>query len=536
MAALVFGLFIVFVLSCTSPFSPSTDLGKQVLDSVDSSLTALTAGFKSVSGLNIPIVSAKSIVLGGADTSTFVVKSGDHPLTFLAGSLGDDSAFGYAELHASTSILTSLRTEANGIADSINLLLYYDSTNNDWQYGNTNTIQVFLCSRKCFPLVRNDLTVTQNFLPCTTITFNRAVAHDTFNISLGLGMISLLRTEASDSTTRVKYIAEIDTVYTADTAVRTVGLFTGIDSVVVLKPAIYGDTAIFAVMAEHFSTPPPVTSFTWDTLFPVNRVDAVQAARNGDSAVITYYTSRYARFDTTFVHDSTEKFIGAVSVQASGGGLVRFSGKPAFQIFYRAHPTDLTPQNTIVLSPYYDICVSEKKPLPADSLVASWQADRFIELTMDLRPLWDSMGTAGNGKIFRIVQNVTFPLNATDPLWERVGVDTTRTVVYGLFDHQITGSRANNLGTRDSLSSVMTTGINEGWLKSAFITVNPTPTELSLQLAVFLQGLYNTGKPSTGYLYLFVKPDVHFSRLILENKKAATCDVVFSNPQWQRTQ
>ena len=521
-ATAFFGLLFVFGLSCTSPFSPSTDLGQKVLNSIDSSITALAAGFKPVDSLGLAVVSARSTIVAGPDTSAFVLQSGDHRSEFLAGSFGGDSAFGYAEFHASSSILSSIRAACSGSADSIKLLLYYDSTGNDWQYGNSNTIQVFLCERKCFPLVRNELTTADNFEPCTTITFARTIAKDTFAVSLGAGMISLLRSAAGDTTTRVKYVGKIDTVYSADTSfIRTIGLPASIDSVIFLRPAIYGDTAIFANAAEHFSTLPAVTAFKWDTLVPVNRVVGVNATKNGDTAVIVYSTQHIVRFDTTFVHDSTEKFIGAVSVHVSGGGIVRFSGQPEFQVYYRSHCGDATPQSPVIYSPYYDICVSEKPALPADSLVASWQADRFVELKVNLQPFWDSILGVGTGKSFRIVQDASFLLSASNPVFEKVGTDTARTIVYGLLDHQITDSKAHCFGTRDSLFGIIPA-----------VTVNPSSKQISLPLAKFLQGMYEENpRPATGYLYLFVKPNDHFSRVIFGNHKTITCNALFSNPQ-----
>lgn len=519
-ATAFFGLLFVLGLSCTSPFSPSTNLGRNVLNSIDSSITALTAGFKSV-GLGLAVVSARSTIVAGPDTSAFVLQSGDHRSEFLAGSYGGDSAFGYAEFHVNTSYLSSIRASCRGSADSIKLLLYYDSTNNDWQFGNSNTIQVFRCERKCFPLVHNELSTT-DFEPCTTITFSRTVAHDTFAVSLGPGMISLLRSAADDSTTRVKYAAKIDTGYGADTSfIRTIVLPDSIDSVIVLRPAIYGDTAIVVSAAEHFRTPPAVTSFKQDTLYHVNRVVGVNATKNGDTAVIVYSTQRIVRFDTTFVHDSTEKFIGAVSVHVSGGGIVRFSGQPSFQVYYRAHCGDVTSQSPVMGSPYYDICVTEKPALPADSLVASWQADRFVEFKVNLQPFWDSISGVGTGKSYRIVQDASFLLSASDPVFEKVGADTARTIIYGLLDHQITDSKAHSFGTRDSLFGIIKA-----------IAVSPSPAQISLPLAKFLQSIYEENpRPAMAYLYLFVKPDDHFARVIFGNQKTIICNAQFSNPQ-----
>lgn len=522
-ATAFFGLLFVFGLSCTSPFSPSTNLGQKVLNSIDSSITALTAGFKSVDSLGLAVLSARSAVVAGPDTSPFLLQSGDHQLDFLAGSFGGDSAFGYAEFHASSSILSSVRSACRGSVDSIKLLLYYDSTNNDWQFGSSNTIRVFLCERKCFPLVRNELTTTDIYGPCTTITFSRTVAKDTFAVSLGPAMISLLRSAADDSTTRVKYDAKIDTVYGGDTSfIRTIALPVSIDSVIFLGPAIYGDTAIVVNAAEHFSTPPIITSFKRDTLIHVNRVVGVNATKNGDTAVIVYSAQRIVRFDTTFVHDSTEKFIGAVSVHVSGGGIVRFSDRPAFQIYYRTHCDDTIPQSpSPIYSPYYDICVTEKPALPVDSLVASWQADRFVEYKVNLQPFWDSILGVGTGNSFRIVQDASFLLSASDPVFEKVGIDTARTIIYGLLDHQITDSKAHSFGTRDSLSGIIKA-----------VSVNPSTMQISLPLAKFLQSIYEENpRPAAGYLYLFIRPNDHFSRVIFGNHKTITCNALFSNPQ-----
>jgi hypothetical protein len=334
-------------------------------------------------------------------------------------------------------------------------------------------------------------------------------------------MISLLRSAAADSTTRVKYTAKIDTVYGDSTFFDTIVLPASVDSVIFLKPAIYGDTAFFVTIAEHFRTLPLVNTYTWDTLVPVNRVNGVNATKNSDTAVIVYSTQHIVRFDTTFVHDSTEKFIGAVSVHVSGGGIVRFSDQPAFQVYYRAHSSDTIPQSPAIYSPYYDICVAEKPALPADSLVASWQADRFVEIKVNLQPFWDSILGVGTGKSYRIVQDASFQLSASDPVFEKVGTDTARTIVYGLLDTSITDSKAHSFGTRDSLFGIIKA-----------VSVNPSSTQISLPLAKFLQSMYEKKpRPATGYLYLFVMPNDHFARVIFGNHKTITCNALFSNPQ-----
>jgi hypothetical protein len=508
------GLVFIAGLSCTSPFSPSTNLGQKVLNSIDSSLTAISAEFKSVDSLKLSVLSGRSVVVGGADTSQFLLQSGDHRGTFLAGSLGDDSAFGYAEFRMSSSNLSKIRAASGGLADSIRLWLYYDSSDNDWRFGDTKTFQVFLCERKYVPFVRNDLTTAQNFLPCTTITLSHSIAKDTFALSLGRGMISRLLSAAADT----------------ETFVRTVGLAAGIDSVIVLKPAIYGDTAICAVMAEHFTTQPPSMVLKWDTLVPANMVDSVKTSVNGGSASVVYYTRHFAGSGTAAAIDTAEKFIGAVSLHASGGGIVRFTGKPVFQVFYRAHPATAS-QNSVDASPYYDICVTEKTPLPPDSLVASWQADRFVEVKVNLKPFWDSMGGAGTGKKYRIVQDASFLLNASDPVYEKVGADTSRVVVYGLLDTQITNSRAQSLGAQENLLAIMNQGTKAAWLNFTTVSVHPSSTPVRMPVAVFLQHLYETTKPDSAYLYLFVRPTDHFSRVIFEKKNSITCNAVFSNPQ-----
>ena len=163
------GSLFAFGLSCTSPFSPSTNLGRNVVNSIDSSLTNLKGGFKTVDSVGLAVLSARSTIVAGPDTSSFVLQSGDHPLLLLAGSEGGDSAVAYVEFHVTTSILASLRAACStSKADSVYLLLHYVAANNDTSlFKGSNTVQVYSCGRKFFPRIRNDLSSVVSAGPST---------------------------------------------------------------------------------------------------------------------------------------------------------------------------------------------------------------------------------------------------------------------------------------------------------------------------------------------------------------------------------
>jgi hypothetical protein len=229
-----------------------------------------------------------------------------------------------------------------------------------------------------------------------------------------------------------------------------------------------------------------------------------------------------AKFDTSaLVYDTLKKFIGAVSVHVlGGGGIVRFARQPVFQVSYRQNSTDTAFTRKTYVGGYYDMNVVEKTSIPGDSLVASWQADRFVEIPINLKPIWDSVKTS-DGKDFKIVQDASCLLDSVTSFFEGVEkYDTARTIVFGLLDHTISDSKVHSMGTRDSL-------LKFSGLASKVISASQK--QISLPLTMFLQSLSDRGRPETAYLYLFVEPTMRFARVAFENKATIRFTALFSN-------
>jgi hypothetical protein len=437
------GFLFAFGLSCTSPFSPSTKLGQRVLNSIDTTLTDLKSSYRVIDSIDLPVQGARSMVAAGSDTGLFQLQAGDYPFKCVAGQFGDENAFAYAELQASSTVLSSIRASCSKSVDSIYLKLYYSPDINDTTIKTTNTIKVFFCERKFFPAVRNDLTTFTTGVPCTTLTFSRDTS-DSFMIALGPEMVSRLNSAAADSSAVVRHIAKIDTV---------------------------SDTV------------------------PV-------------------------RFDTTFVYDTTSRYIGSISIVATGDGLVRFKVPPLFDLKY--HPACTDTSRPEIISNYYDMCVSRTGAAAADSLVAAWQEDRFVEIPVNLKPLWEAVKSGQGGLDYYIVQNALCSLSTENSSIEFVQ-DSTMTIIYGLIGQQITDSRAHTRSTRDSLDAVNT--------RLATIKVNRSQTRLALPLTPFLQSLSDQGRPPAAYLYLFVKqPAMNFGRVVFTTVKTIRFSAVFAHP------
>jgi hypothetical protein len=230
--------------------------------------------------------------------------------------------------------------------------------------------------------------------------------------------------------------------------------------------------------------------------------------------------------DTNTTLDST-KFdtLGFYIKSLDTTGLFHFSA-PAFKLHFKSSKTDSTAHDsTLFTATYIDISLFE--PRPADrSLVASWEADRFIEIPIFLKPLWDSVSIGGNEGNFKIVQAATCSLFTQNSVFEAgETADTTRSLVYGLLDHTITGSKTETNGMRDSLITFLNHSL------VAVDTVYTSPTRLSLPMTMFLQRLADEDtRPDTAYLYLFVKPVWHFGRVILKNSPTIRFTALFSNP------
>ena len=203
-----------------------------------------------------------------------------------------------------------------------------------------------------------------------------------------------------------------------------------------------------------------------------------------------------------------------------GGGIVRFARQPVFQISYHQNSTDTAFTRKTYVGGYYDMNVVEKTSIPGDSLVASWQADRFVEIPINLKPIWDSVKTS-DGKDFKIVQDASCLLDSITSFFEGVEKnDTARTIVFGLLDHTITDSKAHSMSTRDSLIKFA------GLATKVF---SKSQKQISLPLAMFLQSLADKGRPETAYLYLFVEPTTRFARVAFENKATIRFTALFSN-------
>jgi hypothetical protein len=441
-------ILLVSGLSCWSPFEPVANMGKDVITSVDPGVTDLKNGFRKIDSVFLAAQGARSLVCPGNDASKFMLKSGDFAGLYEAGRFGDDSAVMYAEFQMSSADLATYKTARNGSADSVKFLLWYDTSNNDRTIPDPLTIQVFLCARKVFPYVRNELATVDSALPCTTIVASYAKP-DSFFISLGAEMVSRLNSAIAD-TASTRYISKIDSVSGTDT--------TGLP---------------------------------------------------------------FLRFDTTFIYDTLKKFIGAVSVRVLGGdGIVRFARQPVFQISYHQNSTESVSTRNTYVGGYYDINVTEKTSIPGDSLVASWQADRFVEIPINLKSMWDSAKTS-DGKDFKIVQDASCLLDSVNSFFEGMEKnDTARTIVFGLLDHTISDSKAHSMGTRDSL-------LKFSGLASKVISASQK--QISLPLTMFLQSLSDRGRPETAYLYLFVEPATRFARVAFENKATIRFTALFSN-------
>ncbi len=240
----------------------------------------------------------------------------------------------------------------------------------------------------------------------------------------------------------------------------------------------------------------------------------------------TRYVSRIDS-DTTFIYDTSKKYIGAVSVHASGGGILRFARQPVFQIANRTNCTDTILHRFVVSSSYYDVCMSEINTIPSDSLMTSWQANRYIEIPISLAPLWDSAKTK-EGQ-FKIVQTASCSLYTSNSLFEQINpsdtIDSVRTIVYGLLDHTISDAKFHSTGAYDSLNSILGTG------RVALDTVHRGSSGMRLTMTPFLQSLADENpRPQKAYLYIFERIDSRLSRIVFGKVSTIKFSALFSNP------
>jgi hypothetical protein len=440
--------------SCWSPFEPVTHIGQDVVSTIDSNVTNLKAGFKVINGINLAVNGARSVVSPGSDTSIFRLKSGDFTWMYEAGRFGDDTAALYAELQRSQSDLVNFRTACGDTADTIKLLLYYDTIFNDKTISTPFTIKVYSCERKYYPYVGNALTTIDSVSPIAETTVTHAVP-DSFLISLGPQMLSRFNRAIAD-TSATRYVSRIDSIFSNDS--------TGI---------------------------------------------------------------HLLKLDTTFIYDTSKKFIGAVSVQVSGGGILRFARPPEFQVVNRTTCADTVFNRNTMVAAYYDVCVSEVNAIPSDSLMTSWQANRYIEMPITLAPLWDSASFSGGQ--FKIIQAASCSLYTSNSLFEQISpidtIDTIRTIVYGLLDHQITDAKFHSQGTFDSLNNFLNKG------RVVLDTVRRGSTGLRLSMTMFLQSLADQNpRPPKAYLYIFTRPVARFSRIVFNKVTSVKFSALFSNP------
>jgi hypothetical protein len=453
-------------------------------------------------------------------------------------------------------------------------------------------VQVYSCQRKFLPRVQNGL-LTPDIAFSDSVTFSRKRTDTTFYLRLGPDVVNAMLAAELDTTYYKPHVAETDTLIgrvAGDTGKRTkadtiwvpdtgrisfADTLQGVRSVTGFSGKRSGDTVFVNYVASTVSKAD--TAFLADTtallqtiVGSVSFVDSVLVASHDtivDSVSITTHDTvadtvsiRDTLHDTLhtivqysalqlrtlrqrLVYDSVDKYVAALHIYATAGrGVVRFLGPPVFYIRYRDSNCDTAASTkgsvtSSALNYYFDMTVKEtdSSSLSAsanDSLVASWQADRFAEIPIDLTPIWKFATGGGNGTAYRIVQNATFFLNASLPSVELQGNDTNhrkqRDIVYGLLDHPITGARAQSVAAYDSLLAFVASG------RLANDSVFQTPTQIQLPVTIFMQSLYEESpRPSTAYLYVFerVPSNFPFGRVAIAKPKTVKCAALFTNPQ-----
>ncbi len=482
-AILLAGLAAGF--SC-SIFSPDTNVGGDVVKTVDSTVTNLKIGFSKIDSIFLAVKGARSVVLPGADTSFYRLPSGVHPTQMVAGRIGNDSVVAYAEFHVNSAVINAVRAGCSLSVDSVYMqLTYYQSVNDTTRKDFPDSlvhVSVHSCQRKFFPGVSNALTAQDN--PFTsTLTFSRRHADTTFSIPLGPEVVAALKAAVADTNRFVRDTASLDTSvgWLAIDSTRKVKPDTAYPDTNFVKDSVlqfFSDTLLNAGVANlqsfmqgdtaiiSYSFGPTSVSDTVPFARSINRVfDTVPAP--GISTIVNYSVWREITIAQRFLYDSNSInyynfYVSSFHVYASAGsGIIRFLAPPNFLIRYRGPSCDTNAANWVSLGSgnlhyYCDMTVTEVPPLPPDSLVASWQSDRFVEIPVDLTPIWKFAQGGGNGLKYSIVQDARFFLNC-DSLhdMERPGADTTqRKIVYGLFDHRITNARAQSNAAYDSVAAL----------------------------------------------------------------------------------
>lgn len=544
-------LLLSLGLSC-SVFSPDTNLGRDIVTGVDSSVTDLKYGYVKVDSMFLAVSGARSVVVPGGDTSVYVLRSGVHPSQLVAGRIGDDSAVAYAEFDVTNTILATLRTGCSqNRVDSVYLLLHYNPTINDTtlkDYPDSMVkISVFSCQRKFYPRARNNLT-TPDIAFSDTLTFSRKKPDTTFYIPLGPDIVSVLNSAVNDTATYVPHLAESDTTvgwskgdstrpvrpdtaYIEDSVIQVFSDTFTHATITGLHAAMQGDTAIIGYTAG--STP------VSDTVPYVRSVISLISSNQDSLSIVNDFVWRERTIRQRLEYDSAQKYIAALHIYAApGSGLVRFVGPPAFSIRYLDANCDTAASTKGTLTStslgyYFDMTSTEENAIPSDSLVVSWQADRFVEIPINLAPLWSFAEGGGNGRNYAVVQNATCFLSAALPLIERAGADTTnRKIVYGLLDHRITDSRAHSSSTRDSLTAILASGrMPNDSIVLDTVRSNVSST-ISLPVTIFAQSMFEENpRPATAYLYVFARTTNDFARAVIRKPATVKFTALFSNPQ-----
>jgi hypothetical protein len=528
------------ILFCKSPFEPSTNLGQQVLNSIDSSMTNVNTAFKVMDRIDLSVQKASSRVSIRPDTGFYHLRSGVYPYRLAAGRFGDDSSVAYAEFRVSSANLATIRAAVSDSGrmdtsrvDSVILLLQYKAGVNDLTdaQGVSNKVNVFSCGRKFYPGVRNDLTVP-DIIPSSAVMVQRTSVDTTVAIPLGSDMVTLLKKAIEDTVSYSGIIGKIDTVFGTVGSVNSVRpdtlffatapilqpIFDTLNNVKIvdsLKNTLKGDTAFISYYADAVAK--------CDTLLYVDSISDLTYQKKESSVIISYSALRFRKIAQSMVYDSTVKYIGSVHIYVSGGGIDRFMGPPDFKIIYRPKNNDSL--KTLIDSSYayYDMTVTPVNDILPSSLTASWQTERFVEVPLNLLPLWDSLKTWD----YTIIQNAMITLPIEKNISEFIGPsdstqlsDTTQTIVYGLFDSLVTDEKS--LSTLDSLMNV------SGAVASSRLVVGRKDMELTLRVTDVLQKFYEK-QTSMGYIYLFMKTNNPFGQVVFVNSKAVKLSAVFSN-------
>jgi hypothetical protein len=128
--SLLFLLETVFIFYCSSPFSSSTNLGKDVLNSVDSSITMIEKAYKKVEK-NLFVAFDTSIKFGlddksyyysASDSQKYPIESGINIGAFTVGNTSTDYSVAYAEFHTGV-----LRTKNEAERKSLDSACQIDS-------------------------------------------------------------------------------------------------------------------------------------------------------------------------------------------------------------------------------------------------------------------------------------------------------------------------------------------------------------------------------------------------------------------------